>query len=424
MPPLSRRARAMTALTELDGAESEAQGTAASGPLRLAVVGVSEAGPCGVRDHGRLLAQELEREGLKCSRHWMERSRPSLRGALAEARAWGAGLPGALAGERAEAVVVHYSCFASAHRGVPVFSYPLTRALARAGLPVVAVMHELTYPFGRDGARGLLWATTQRLALVQLMRAIDAAVVTTEDRREWLAGSRWLPRRPVAFAPVFSNLPPPSGRPREPGPRPVVGQFGYHYDGSGEFVLQALRSLADEGRAPALRLIGSPGADSRAGRAWRRRAGELGVSEHLTFTGLLEPQPLSDELAAADLLVFPDPPGPSSRKGTLAASLASGTPIVALDGPLTWEELRRAEALRIVPRDGTMLAREIAAMLDDPAARAELGARGRRFAAASMGVARTAAAVRDLLGDLVGPARSARREQPAPAAPGGPATGA
>jgi glycosyltransferase involved in cell wall biosynthesis len=396
--------------TEADGAESEAAAHGDGRPLRLAVVGVSEPGPCGVRDHGRLLAEELEREGLQCSRHWMERGRPSLRGALAEAHAWGAALPALLASERADAVVVHYSCFASAHRGVPVFSHPLTRALRRAGLPVVAIMHELTYPFGPDGARGLMWATTQRLALFELVNAIDAALVTTEDRREWLAGRRWLPRRPVAFAPVFSNLPPPSGRQREDRSRPVVGQFGYHYDGSGEFVLQALRRLVNQqppARAPELRLIGSPGPDSRAGRAWRERAAELGISEHITFTGLLEPQPLSDELAAADLLVFPDPPGPSSRKGTLAASLASGAPIVALDGPLTWGEFRRADALRIVPRDATALAREIAAMLDDPAARAELGARGRRFAAASMGVERTAAAVRELLGGLVSPARAA-----------------
>ncbi len=397
--------------TEADGAESEAAAQAAGRALRLAVVGISEPGPCGVRDHGRLLAEELEREGLHCSRHWMERERPSLRGALAEARAWGAALPGRLVGEHADAVVVHYSCFASAHRGVPVFSDPLARALRRTGLPVVAIMHELTYPFGRDGARGLMWATTQRVALFELVRAIDAAVVTTEDRRDWLSGRRWLPRRPVAFAPVFSNLPPPSGRPHEPRPRPVVGQFGYHYDGSGEFVLQALRRLVDQAppaRAPELRLIGSPGPDSRAGRAWRERAAELGVSEHIAFTGLLEPQPLSDELAAADVLVFPDPPGPSSRKGTLAASLASGTPIVALDGPLTWHELREADALRIVPRDGAALARELAAMLDDPAARAELGARGRRFAAGSMGVARTAAAVRDLLGGLVSRTRASR----------------
>jgi hypothetical protein len=389
----------MTASAEPRAADSDA---APAPPARLAVVGVSEQGPCGVRDHGRLLAAELEREGLPCSRHWLERSQPSLRGAIGEARAWARALPGELRASGADAVVVQYSCFSTAHRGVPVLAHPLAGALRRAGLPVIAIMHELVFPFGRDGARGLLWAGTQRVALLELVRACDGIVVTTEDRREWLATRRWLPRRPVAFAPVFSNLPAPGGGGGEPETgseprRPVVGQFGYSYDGSAEFVLQALRRLGPDGEGPELLLIGSPGPDSRAGRAWAQRAAELGVSGRLAFTGLLEPQALSDTLAAADLLVFADPPGPTSRKGTLAGSLASGTPVLALDGPSTWPELRSAGALDVVPRDGEALAREIEAMLGDPAARAELGDRGRRFAENEMGVARTAATVRELL---------------------------
>ncbi len=128
----------------------------------------------------------------------------------------------------------------------------------------------------------------------------------------------------------------------------------------------------------------------------------------LSFTGLLDPQALSDTLAAADLLLFGDPPGPTSRKGTLAGSLASGTPVLALDGPSTWGELSRSGAVRIVPRDGHALATTIAAMLADGAARDELGARGRRFAESEMGVKRTAAAVRGALEQVLPPRRSPR----------------
>jgi glycosyltransferase involved in cell wall biosynthesis len=367
---------------------------------------MSEPGPCGVRDHGRLLAEQLEREGIPCSRHWLERTAgTSLRAAMAQARAWAAALPAQIDATGAEAIVVHYSCFASAYRGVPLLAHPLAGALRRSRLPVVAVLHELFYPFGRDGARGVLWASTQRLALLELMRAVDAAIATTEERCELLERTRWLPRRPTAFAPVYSNLPAPSGAPgRGPGgsDRPTIGMFGFHYDGNGgALVLRALDLLDERGRGVQLMLIGSPGPDSRAGQAWSARAREQGVEHNLAFTGLLDPQPLSDMLASVQLLLFADQPGPTSRKGTLAGSLASGTPVLALDGPATWPELRRAEPLRIVPRDAEALAAGIEALLGDAGARTELGARGRAFAQEEMGVARTAATVRELLAALV-----------------------
>src|SRR5581483_8510836 len=369
---------------------------------RLAVVGVSEPGPCGVRDHGRLLAEELTRTGMPCSRHWLERGQPGLRGALAEARAWAADLPDAVRAERAESIVLHYSCFATAHRGVPLLARPLVGALRRTALPVVAVMHELTFPFGRAGLRGALWASTQRLALLETLRAVDAVVVTTEERRRWLRSRRWLPRRPVAFAPVFSNLPQPrvSADPSSHAASPaVLAMFGYPHDSSAEVILRALSRLSDPG-APVLRLVGAPGSDSQVGAAWRASAARLGLGERLSFTGVLDPQALSDALAGADLILFSDPPGPTSRKGTLAGSLASGTAVLALDGPSTWTELREAGALSIVAREESSLAHEIARMLGDEHARAELGARGKRFAEAAMGVHRTAVAVGELLDGL------------------------
>ncbi len=397
----------MTGSAEPEPPETEARAGVAEGP-RLAVVGVSEPGPCGMRDHGRLLADELAREGMPCSRHWLEREQSALRDTLAEGRAWTAELPDAVRAERAEAIVLHYSCFATAYRGIPFLARPLAGALRRAGLPVIAVMHELTYPFGREGLRGTLWAVTQRLALLEMLRAVDAVLVTTEERRRWLRSRRWLPRRPVAFAPVFSNLPRPRGNSAassHAASPAVLGVFGYASDGSAEIVLRALARLSGPS-GPVLRLIGSPGPDSGAGKAWRASAGELGVAERVSFTGVLDPQSLSDALAAADLLLFADPPGPTSRKGTLAGSLASGTAVLALDGPSTWAELRGANALTIVPRQDSALAKEVTLMLGDDGARAELGARGGRFAETAMGVPRTAGAVRELLDGLLAGAQA------------------
>ena len=46
--------------------------------------------------------------------------------------------------------------------------------------------HELAYPWGRGGWRGRLWATTQRGALIELLRAAAAVIVTSEDQQRWL----------------------------------------------------------------------------------------------------------------------------------------------------------------------------------------------------------------------------------------------
>jgi glycosyltransferase involved in cell wall biosynthesis len=396
----------MTASEELDGAEGEAP--APDGPqLRVAVLGISEPGPCGMRDHGRILTAELEREGISCELHWLERTEETLTGALREAREWARALPPRIEG--ADAVLLHYSWAAAAYRGLPLLEPLLARALRHAALPVVAIMHELVFPFGRDGARGAAWALSSRAALLEIAAASDALLVTTEDRRAWVASRRWLPRRPVAFAPVFSNLPAPgtSGREQTAGRAPVLALFGFLYDGSADVVLRALRELSSRPDPPRLLLVGSPGPDSRAGRAWVSSARELGVAGMISFTGLLEPQELSDTLAGAEVLLFADPPGPTSRKGTLAGSLASGTPVLALDGHSTWARPARSGALRVVPRDGLAMAAAIAEMLDDGEARAELGAQGRRFAQSEMGAARTAAAVRGLLAEVLPPGRAA-----------------
>jgi hypothetical protein len=384
----------MTASEEPDGAEGEAPAPVAPAQ-RLAVVGISEPGPCGMRDHARILAAELEREGISCEIHWLERTDTNLTGAIGQMRAWSRALPAALAS--ADAVLLHYSWAAAGYRGLPLLEPLLAGAVRRAGRPVLTIMHELVFPFGRDGARGAAWAAGSRAALLEIALASDGFLVTTEDRQSWLRGRRWLPRRPVGFAPVFSNLPAAGPAEHAANSPPLLAQFGFLYDGSAEVVLRALRELRPRPDPPRLLLVGSPGPDSRAARAWISCARELRVEELISFTGLLEPQALSQTLAAADLLLFADPPGPTSRKGTLAGSLASGTPVLALDGPSTWAAPERAGALRLVPRDGLALAGAIEETLNDDGARAALGARGRRFAEEEMSVARTAAEVRALL---------------------------
>lgn len=375
-------------------------------PLRVAVVGVStDPLACGVRDHATLLAAALGEQGIACTLHWLTREQDSLAGSRRELNAWAWRLGRELEQERPDAVLLHYSVFTYSFRGVPLFLPDVLRAARATGAPLVAILHEYAYPWGRSGARGLVWALSQRAYLRELARASAALVLTTDFRAEQLATRRWLPRRRLAVAPVFSNLPAPRER-RPGGPagasHATLGLFGYAAEATESgLVLDALRLLREERPEVGLRLLGAPGPDSPAGRAWSAEAAARGVGEAVSFTGMLSAQELSDALAGCTALVFADPTGPTSRKTTLAASLASGSPVVAIDGPHRWQALAQAGAARIVAPEAHALADAAGDLLGDPAARDELGGRGREFARREMSVARAAEVVGGLLRELV-----------------------
>ena len=361
--------------------------------LRVAVVGMSVGSICGVRDHAFILASALEDQRAACTTHWLMRDDLSLQGSRTEIGPWARGLRAELEESRPDVAVLHYSVFSHTYRGVPLFVHPVLAALKQAGVPVIAFLHEPAYPWRRGGWRGAAWALSQRAALIEVIGTARAAMVTADFQASWLASRRWLPSRPVMVTPVFSNLPPPSGSSRPRDGEPAIGIFGYSYESiDRSVVLDALRIIRDGGVAAHLRLLGAPGRSSESGRQWLELAGERSVSESLTFSGPLPAQALSDELAACDVLLFADSAGPSSRKGSLAAALASGRPVVAIDGHNTWDELVRAEVVEVVEPSARALAVGAAALIRDRKAADRQGARGRAFHEQKMGVSVTARA--------------------------------
>jgi glycosyltransferase involved in cell wall biosynthesis len=368
----------------------------------VAVVGVSVSPNCGVRDHARLLSEELERSGISSSTHWLQRGeRTSLRSSRAQMRAWTRTLAAELQANPPAAILLHYSVFAYSHRGLPLFVHPTVSALRRSRRPIVTMLHEFAYPWRYSGWRGDAWALSQRTLLIDVVRSSAALMVATEPRAQWLTSRAWLPSRPVVVSPVFSNLPPPAAGSRPDGSHPRIGIFGYSYDGAGvSLVLDAIGALRTRGIELELLLLGAPGASSAAGERWLAAAGARGLGEAISFSGALPAQALSDELAACELVLFADPAGPSPRKTTLAGSLASGRPLVAIDGPLGWSELVRSDAARVVEPTPRALADALGELLSDEEGRDALGARGREFAARSMSVASSARALGALLEDL------------------------
>jgi glycosyltransferase involved in cell wall biosynthesis len=376
--------------------------THAAPPPRVAVVGVSESPTCGVRDHATLLSQALSHEGIACSTHWLSREGASYGGVAAEFRAWRKRLSRELPESGAGAILLHYSVFSYSFRGVPLFVAPLLSTLRASGLPIIAFMHELAYPWHLGGARGKVWALSQRALLIDVVRSSEALVVSAPFRVEWLNSRSWLPRRPVEFAPVFSNLPAPSAAPaRVRSEPPAIGLFGYAYEGAAAaLVLDAMRLLADRGTAVRVELLGAPGSGSSSAREWAAGARSRGLESAVSFSGVLSAQELSDALARCEILLHAEPSGPTSRKGTFAGSLAAGRPVVAIDGPLKWRELVDAQAALVVQPSVTALADALAVLLADEDRAEALGVRGRAFAESAMGVDRSERVLRELLAGL------------------------
>ena len=238
----------------------EGYGDPAPPALRVAVVGISAGPTCGARDHALLLAEGLSGEQVSCSLHWLQRREESVRAG---------GRRSARGGKRSPASwqvsARMRSCCTTRSLLTPIVGCRCSsprrlRLLRRSGIPVVTVLHEFVYPWRHGGLRGKVWAITQRALLIDVMRSSTAVLLTTDFRARWLELRPWIPRRPTAVAPVFSNLPaaaagsspassdPPTALPgsrpipSHPPPafaeplgqrtQPVLGLFGYSYQGA------------------------------------------------------------------------------------------------------------------------------------------------------------------------------------------------
>ena len=105
----------------------------------------------------------------------------------------------------------------------------------------------------------------------------------------------------------------------------------------------------------------------------------MGLGEHVDFRGRLSNEDLVQVLSTADVCVNPDEVNPMNDMSTMnkiVEYMALGRPIVQFD---TREGRVSAadSSLYAAPNDPQSLADEICRLLDEPALRAEMGARGR-----------------------------------------------
>ena len=366
IPPLRRRVTAEPLVV----AEVP---SGASAP-RIVVAGVSQGTVCGVRDHAALLSSALSAVGTHITTEW----RSSTPGASPDLDGLARELDRHTRAELTDAVLLHYSVFAFSRRGVPAGVPLFALRLRRLGVPVILFAHEFVYPWGYRGWRGTAQASTQRVALLPLVAACDAVVVATAERVRYLQKRRWLPSRPVAFAPVFSTIDRGAAGGTSPAVPGRVGLFSFSASYLAvELVTGAIADIARCRPDAHLALIGAPGPSGGAADRWRQAAAAAGCP--LVFTGVEGEAAVSRQLASCEALVFADPSGPTSRRTSLAAGLAHGKPVVALDGPQAWCDLVAAGAVSVVEPSREALAGELGRLLASPVARAAQGEQAEAF---------------------------------------------
>ena len=163
------------------------------------------------------------------------------------------------------------------------------------------------------------------------------------------------------------------------GRRHLVGYVGVMGEQEGiDYLLRAARHIVvDLGRTDVH--FGLVGGGTALGKM-KALARELGVADHVTFTGRVSDGELLAMLNTADVCVNPDVANEMNDKSTMnkvMEYMALGKPIVQFDLTEGRYSAQRA-SLYARKNDASDLAAKIVGLLDDPARRAEMGEYGRR----------------------------------------------
>ena len=357
--------------------------------MRLLVIGASTHPVCGLRDHTAAIVPGLRAAGASVEVCWWDRDRAAPLGA------WLAGIR--TAATAGDAILWQYSPFPYGQRGLPTAIPAVLRTLRRSGLPLVPLLHEYAHPVLGHGWRGAAHGVTQHAALWPILQASRGILLTTPERVAWLERQRWLPGRPSGLVPMTSNVPVAEalvGTTDAPSQPLTIGIFGFRTGGLvPALVIEAIALAAP---AAQLLLIGAPGPAAAEAAAWRAAAAAAGVT--LAFTGVLPPPELSQALARIDLALFASLTGPSPRRGTIAALLAHGRPVVAVDGQHTWQALVAEEAVVLGGRTSSDLAAALGSLAANPELRRHHGKRARAFYERHLAPDATAQTILDFVG--------------------------
>ncbi|MHB1952043.1 MAG: glycosyltransferase family 4 protein [Acidiferrobacteraceae bacterium] len=231
------------------------------------------------------------------------------------------------------------------------------------------------------GHRGFLWRLMVWLERLTFMTA-DVSIATNESyKRIAIERGGMDPKRVfvVRSGPKLDRLKILPPKPElKCGRRYLVGYVGVMGAQEGiDYLLRAAAHLIfDMGRRDVhFGLVGG----GTALDDMKRLALDLGIADHVTFTGRVSDQELLEMLNTADVCVNPDTANPMNDLSTMnkiMEYMALGKPIVQFD-LIEGRFSARDASLYAARNDFVDLARKIAKLLDDADLRARMGAYGR-----------------------------------------------
>ena len=255
---------------------------------------------------------------------------------------------------------------------------------------VVTTFHDLLVPYLFPKAGPLRYQ-----AVLTLARSSDGVIVTNRGDEQRLASERSIAS--LRHIPIGSNITPQLAADYNRtvwrtalgfGPDDiVVGYFGFLNASKGiDTLLQGIR-IARNNKLPVKLLMigGRTGTSDPANIVYAQEVDqmidELGLHEHIRWTGFVDNAAVSGHLLASDIIALPFQDGVSFRRGSLMAALAHGCPIITTYPQVGMPELIGTEHVRLIPPDSpTALSIAIEDLAYNPELREDLGSRARELA--------------------------------------------
>jgi glycosyltransferase involved in cell wall biosynthesis len=329
--------------------------------VRIAVVVSADPGAVadGILDYSERLAAELRRRGHRVRVLALGNGLARSLGAIGRSCRRGRGL---------DWTMLQYSHLAWSRRGFPLGVIAMAATVRLGGAKLAVTLHD-PLPFEGIRVRDRIRTSTQLVVMRMLVLLAHRTFVTVDPSVISWADGRTLAA--LSFVPVGSNVGVTTRVRAEREERTVV-VFGVAENNVAEatriarVVQTARRSLPDL----TLRVMGRGALESMPILQRELSRSDVRLSVH----GVIDAREVALHIAHADVFLFLRG-GASSRRGTIAAAIACGTPIVAERGPETATPITEA-GLELVPLgDDAAAAAALVRIVEDQTWSAELSSR-------------------------------------------------
>ncbi|MEM4724028.1 MAG: glycosyltransferase family 4 protein [Candidatus Hadarchaeum sp.] len=284
--------------------------------------------------------------------------------------------------------VLHIQYQTAAYAMHPAINFlPFRLHLNKRRPRVVVTFHDLREPYLFPKA-----GVVRRWVNLALARWCDAVILTNIEDYEQLKQSHsviFSEAQNLYLIPIGSNIhpQPPPGYDRASwrhslgiaDNETLLCYFGFlNASKGGEVLFRALAELLRRGHRVKLLMIGGQVGDSDpTNLAYLERVkalgNELGLQEHVLWTGYTPPEEVSANFLAADICVLPYRDGASYRRGSFMAALAHGLPIVSTQPRVPISTLIDGVNILLVPPDNVLATADaIERLISKPMLRTQL----------------------------------------------------